>query len=55
MRVPTKLKSISNILVMALIVLLSVIIWLLIITRSANSDLRLIDEIQTNFLERTSL
>jgi PAS domain S-box-containing protein len=39
----------------ALIVLLSAIIWLLITTRSANSDLQLVDDIQTNFLERTSL
>ncbi len=55
MRIPTKLKSISYILVTALIVLLSAVIWLLLITRSANSDLRLVDEIQINFLERTSL
>ena len=55
MRVPTKLKSVSYILATAIIVLLSAVIWLLIITRSANSDLRLADEIQINFLERTSL
>ena len=41
--------------VAVLIVLLSVIIWLLITTRSTNSDLKLVDDIQTNFLERTSL
>ena len=55
MRVSTKLKSISYVLVTTLIVLLSSIIWLLIITRSENRDLRLFDEIQTNFHERTSL
>ena len=55
MRVQTKQKNISYILVTTLIVLLSAIIWLLIITRSSNSDLRLVDEIQTNFFERTSL
>jgi len=55
MRVPTKLKSISYILVTAIILLLSTIFWLLIISRSANSDLKLADEIQANFLERTSL
>jgi PAS domain S-box-containing protein len=55
MRVPTKLKSISYVMITALIVLLSAIIWLLITTRSANSDLQLVDDIQTNFLERTSL
>lgn len=55
MRVPTKLKSISYILVTTLILLLSSVIWLLITTRSANSDLKLVDEIQTNFLERNSL
>ena len=41
MRVPTKLKSISYVLVTITIVLLSAIIWLLITTRSANSDLKL--------------
>ena len=51
----TKIKYISYILVTVLIVLLSAIIWLLIIIRSANSDLSLVDEIQSNFLERTSL
>ena len=55
MRVSTKLKSISYILVTALIMLLSAVIWLLILTKSSNSDLRLVDEIQTNFFERTSL
>ena len=55
MRVPTKLKSVSYILVTTLLVLLSAIIWLLITTGSANSELSLVDEIQSNFLERTSL